>query len=77
MNSKKKFVLFIYFIIISFLVAVFSGYFGLNQSSIESFVFLNHTLTAVIYTALFIILTSFAFSISVMTSAGVLFFSGF
>lgn len=75
MNSKKRFVLFIGFIVVSVFVSIFSGYFSLNISSIQSFVSTNHVFFAFFYTFLFVILTSFAFSVSVMTSAGVLFFS--
>jgi len=75
MNSKKRFVLFIAFIVVSILVSIFSGYFSLNIPSIQSFVSTNHVLVAFLFTFLFIVLTSFAFSVTVMTSIGVLFFS--
>jgi uncharacterized membrane protein YdjX (TVP38/TMEM64 family) len=75
MNSKNKFIWFIFFIIISIFVAVFSGYFGLNPGSIKIFVSLNHTLAAFLYTLLFTVLASFSFSVSVMTSLGTLLFS--
>lgn len=57
------------------LVAVYSGYFGFNQSSIASFVSINHNLAALTYTVLFILLATFSFSVSVMTSVGTIFFS--
>jgi len=75
MNSKNKFILFAAFIVICLFVAVFSGYFGLNSSSIENFISINHYLAVVIYNILFIILTSFSFSVTVMTTLGTLFFS--
>ena len=75
MDTKKKFVLFVVFIVISIFIAIFSGYFNLNQTSVEKFVLINHTLSAFIYTLLFIVLASFSFSVSVMTSLGALFFS--
>jgi len=75
MNSKERFALFLVFVVISLFVAIFSGYFGLNFSSIGSFVSINHNLAILIYNILFITLTSFSFSVSVMTGVGVLFFS--
>jgi len=74
MNSKKKFVLFIAFLVVSLFFAIFSAYFGLNPSSIETFVSVNHVLSAFVYNLLFIGLTSFSFSVSVMTSFGTLLF---
>lgn len=76
MNPRKKFIIFIIFIIASFIISTFSGYFGLNPTStIEKFINLNPNFSSLIYTILFIILTSFAFSVSVMTSLGAMFFS--
>lgn len=75
MNSKKKFILLIIFVVISFLVAILSGYFGLNINSITSFFAVNHWLAAVLYTLLFFGLAVFSFSVSVMTSLGTLLFS--
>jgi len=77
MRSKEKFVLLMLFLIISLFVAIFSGYFGLNQTSIESFISINNSAAAFIYIFLFIGLTSLSFSVSAMTGFGVLFFSGF
>ena len=75
MNSKKRFSLFVIFAVICLLVAVFSWYFGLDLNSIESFVSTNFILSVIVYNLLFITLTSFSFSVSVMTSLGVLLFS--
>jgi len=75
MNTKKKFDLFIAFIFISIFIAILSEYFNLSQTSIENFVLINHTLSAFIYTFLFIALATFSFSVSVMTSLGAVFFS--
>jgi len=65
------------FLAASLSVVILSGYFGLNQSTIESFVSKNQSSTALIYTLLFIGLTSFSFSVSVITGVGVLFFPSF
>jgi len=75
MNSKKKFALLIAFLVVSLFIAIFSGYFGFNPSSIETFVSVNHMLSALVYNLLFIILASFSFSVSVITSLGTLLFS--
>ena len=74
MNSKKKFALFIAFLVVCVFIAIFSAYFGLNPSYIESFITINHVLAAIIYNDLFILLASFSFSVSVMTSLGALLF---
>jgi len=76
MNTKTKFALFLIFLVISLFVALFSGYFGLNSSSIGVFVSLNPTFASFLYIFLFIVLTTFSFSVSVMTSLGTIFFSG-
>jgi uncharacterized membrane protein YdjX (TVP38/TMEM64 family) len=76
MNSRKKFILFAIFIFISIFISLFSGYLGLNQSSISSFISANNSAVALIYTLLFIGLTTFSFSVSVMTTLGALFFPG-
>ena len=76
MNNKKKFLLFVLFILVSLVVAVLSSYLGLDQETIQGFVALNKTFASLIYTVLFIVLASFSFSVSVMTSVGTLFFSG-
>ena len=75
MKRQNKIILFFIFLVISLFVSIFSGYFGLNQSAIESFVTLNHTLGASIYLSLFIILATFSFSVSIMTSVGAIFFT--
>jgi len=74
MNSKKRFVLFVLFAFTCLVIAIFSGYFGIN-TYIQDFISINHYLAAIIYTFIFIVLTSFSFSVSVMTSVGTLFFS--
>ena len=75
MNSKKKFFLFVFFIVISISVAIFSGYIGISISNLESFVYKNHIYAIFIYNLLFITLTTFSFSVSAMTGLGALFFS--
>jgi uncharacterized membrane protein YdjX (TVP38/TMEM64 family) len=75
MNSKKKFVIFLSFIIVCVAVSVFSGYLGLNPTTIQNYVSVNNTLFAVIYTIAFVILASLSFSISVMSGLGIFFFS--
>lgn len=75
MNSKNKFLLFLVFVLVSVLIASLSSYYGLSQSTLESFVSLNHPLVAFIYTTAFIILATFSFSVSVMTSIAVFFFT--
>ncbi len=77
MNSKSKFYLFLSFILISIIIAIVSGYLGTTSSAIETFISTNHPLAAFIYNVLFIALTSFSFSISIMIGAGILFFSKF
>jgi len=74
MNSKKKFVLFSIFLIISIFIAILSGYLGVNFSAIEQFFEINYFLSIFLYNGLFIILASLSFSVSVMTSFGVLIF---
>ncbi len=75
MSPKKRFALLILFIIISIAIAIFSGYFGFNPVSIEKFVSVNHIPAVLLYNLLFIVLASFSFSVSVMTSLGTLLFS--
>jgi uncharacterized membrane protein YdjX (TVP38/TMEM64 family) len=75
MASKKRATLFAGFVLISIIVAIFSGYFGLSLGSVNKFVSTNFLVSAIIYNLLFIVLASFSFSISVMTSLGVLVFS--
>jgi uncharacterized membrane protein YdjX (TVP38/TMEM64 family) len=74
MNSRKKFWLFVIFLIISIIIASLSGVYGLNERFVDYLFSFNENLAGLIYTSLFIILTSFSFSVSVMTSLGVLFF---
>lgn len=64
------------FVLLSIGFAVFSGYAGLNQSSIESLISTNHAFASLTYTALFILLTTFSFSVSLLTTVGAVFFSG-
>jgi len=66
--------LFVLFAFTCLVIAIFSGYFGIN-TYIQDFISINHYLAAIIYTFIFIVLTSFSFSVSVMTSVGTLFFS--
>jgi uncharacterized membrane protein YdjX (TVP38/TMEM64 family) len=75
MKTKNKFLIFITFLIVSIIVAIVSGYFGLNPSSLENFIYSNYILSAVIYLISFVILTSFSFSVSIMTTFGAYFFS--
>lgn len=77
MNSKIKFKILIIFVLISGIVAIFSGYSSLSHSSIESFVSKNQSSSAIIYILLFVALTSVSFSVSVMTGLGMFFFSGY
>ncbi|GEM_PF-5859097 len=74
-GSKKKFLLFLVFVVVSVAVGVLSGYFGLNSSSIDLFVSLNPFLAGFLYSLAFIVLASFSFSVSVMTGLGALIFS--
>ncbi len=75
MKTKSRFGFLITFIIISVIVAVSSGYFTSLQSYLESFVSANPSIAALIYNLIFIASTTFSFSVTVMTSIGVLFFS--
>ena len=77
MNKKERFAIFSIFLVICLIVAVFSGYFGTKFSSLETFASVNHYLAATIYSLLFILLSTFSFSVSVMTSFGTIFFSGY
>ncbi len=74
MNSKKKFSLFLVFLLISLFMALFSGYFGFNLSSLEKVVSSNYLLAILVYVLLFILLISFSFSVTAMVFAGILFF---
>ena len=51
-----------------------SGYFGLNYTAIETFLSVNHMLSAFVYNLLFLGLTSFSFSVSVMVGLGTFLF---
>jgi uncharacterized membrane protein YdjX (TVP38/TMEM64 family) len=75
MNSKRRFYLFAGFLIMSFFVFVVFGYFGFNVDNLEIFFLVNAWVAALLYTLLFIVLTAFSFSVSIMTSSGILFFS--
>ena len=77
MNKKNRFYLFIIFVFISLVVYFFSGYFGITETSFWSFVSYNHNLFALVYTLIFIILSTFSFSVTVLIGVGVLFFSKF
>ena len=74
MNTKKKFTLFVVFLSISLFMALFSGYFGFNLSSLEKVVSANYLFSILLYGVLFIILISFSFSVTAMIFAGILFF---
>ncbi len=73
-SSKKKFLLFLIFVVVSVVVCILSGYFGLNSSSIDLFVSLNSFFAGFLYSLVFIVLASFSFSVSVMTGLGALIF---
>lgn len=77
MNNKKKFTLFVAFIVICILVAIVSGHFGLNFPSIEKVVSAHYVLSVFIYLLLFIVLISFSFSVTAMVLAGIIFFPFF
>jgi uncharacterized membrane protein YdjX (TVP38/TMEM64 family) len=74
MNTKKKFILFVAFILISLIIAVLSGYFSFNLSSLERVVATNYTVAVIIYLLLYIILIPFSFSVTAMILAGMVFF---
>lgn len=76
-SKKNKFWLFSGFVLLSLIVYFFSGYLGLNLTSIETLISTNFLISIVLYTLLFIALTSFSFSVSVMTSSGVLLFASY
>lgn len=74
MNNKKKFILFVAFIIISLIIAILSGYFGFNLPSLEKLVAANYILSLAIYLLLYIILIPLSFSVTAMILAGMVFF---
>lgn len=73
-NNKKKFILFIAFILLSVIIAIVSGYFGFNLPSLEKLVSSNYTLSIAIYLLLYIVLIPFSFSVTAMILAGMVFF---
>lgn len=75
MNSKKKFILFVGFILLSIIIAILSGYFGFNLSSLEKLVAANYIISVIIYLLLFIFLIAFSFSATALLFAGIVFFS--
>ncbi|MBU2615900.1 MAG: VTT domain-containing protein, partial [Nanoarchaeota archaeon] len=75
MNSKTKFTLLLFLIILSLSTAAFSGYFGFNTNALIKIVALNPILSAIIYNLIFIGATSFSFSVGVMSGFGILMFS--
>ncbi len=77
MNSKRKFTLFVSFLVISLIIAIFSTYSGSTLSSLEKFFSGNHLLSTLLYSLLFVVLAVFSFSVAVMTSLGVFLFSGY
>lgn len=75
MNSKKKFFLFVVFLILSVIMASFSGYSGLNFFGVINFFSTNHIFSVFAYNLFFIISASFSFSVSILTSSGAFLFS--
>jgi uncharacterized membrane protein YdjX (TVP38/TMEM64 family) len=75
MNRKKKFTLFVAFLLFCLFIAILSGYFGFNLPSLEKVVASHYLISLLIYTLLFIFLTTISFSASAVILAGVLFFS--
>jgi uncharacterized membrane protein YdjX (TVP38/TMEM64 family) len=73
-NSKKKFYIFLVFVLVSIIVFISSGFLGFNENTIQSFLSMSHTVSALTFTLLFIALTTFSFSVSAMTSLGALLF---
>lgn len=74
MNNKKKFSLFVAFIVLSLIIAVVSGYFCFNLSSLEKLVSANYILSLAIYLLLYLVLIPFSFSVTAMMLAGMVFF---
>jgi len=72
--NKIKFVIFVAFIGISLLILFFPEAFGLNKETIVNFVSEQAAWKVISYILIFIILTSFSFSVTIMTLAAVLFF---
>jgi uncharacterized membrane protein YdjX (TVP38/TMEM64 family) len=75
MNNRKKFILFIGFILLSIIIAVVSGILGFNLSSLEKVVAANYVISVLIYLVLFVVLIAFSFSTTAMLFAGFVFFS--
>jgi uncharacterized membrane protein YdjX (TVP38/TMEM64 family) len=75
MNNKKKFALFVGFLLLSLIIAIVSGYFGFNLKSLEKIVAANYLISVIIYLVLFVVLISFSFSTTAMLFAGFVFFS--
>lgn len=75
MNNRKKFILFIGFILLSIIIAIVSGYFGFNLPSLEKVVAENYIISVIIYLILFVVLLAFSFSVTAMLFAGIVFFS--
>ncbi len=76
MKNKTKFLIFLLFIALSIILAFFSGSLGLDKDTIKEFILVNPSFASLIYTLLFVTLTIFSFSVSVMTLIGAFFFSG-
>jgi hypothetical protein len=59
MNNKRKFALFVGFLVISLIVAILSGIFGFNLSSLEKLVSANYAISVIVYLLLFVVLIAF------------------
>jgi uncharacterized membrane protein YdjX (TVP38/TMEM64 family) len=75
MNNRRKFAFFVGFLVISLIVAIFSGIFGFNLSSLEKLVSANYAISVIVYLLLFVVLIAFSFSTTAMLFAGFVFFS--
>jgi uncharacterized membrane protein YdjX (TVP38/TMEM64 family) len=75
MNNKKKFTLFVGFLLLSLIIAIVSGYLGFNLSSLEKIVAENYVISVLLFTIIFVILICFSFSATALLFAGILFFS--
>jgi uncharacterized membrane protein YdjX (TVP38/TMEM64 family) len=74
MKAKLKFTLFILILTISLIITLLSGYSDSLSTQIESAILYNPELSAIVYTFLFIGLTTFAFSVTLLTGIGSLIF---
>ena len=74
MNNKKKFILFISFILLSIIIAIVSGYLGFNLPALEKLVAANYVISVIIYLLLFMVLVAFSFSATALLFAGIVFF---